>query len=218
MFSIFVYTFCAAVSLWTSWFFYRAWRRKNYPSYREFCAFFFVLGMGFAMYLVSPVLATPAAGVVAEAGLLLILLSFAIVLRVWVRFERLSISPNIVSAFIIVLIGWKFIGQALAGLLPEPLKTVFTGWYYPLADSLAFGVLIFIFSFAFALTLIVHVKNIKKHAASILFLGLAFFVGGLSGVLIPNVSNIGMLFLGYILLVSAFVFVSLFVLSSEKQK
>lgn len=47
MFGIFVFAFSAAVSFWTSTFFYAAWKKDRSPVYGEFCMFFFLLGAAF---------------------------------------------------------------------------------------------------------------------------------------------------------------------------
>jgi len=63
-----------------------------------------------------------------------------------------------------------------------------------------------------------HSVDVGKHVREMVFLGFAFFVGGISGVLLPNATDVRALFAGYVLLFTAFLFVTLFVLNISRKK
>lgn len=217
MFPVFIYTFCAVVSLWTGKYFYMAWRKSHTASLAEFSMFFFILALGFILYLTAPIVVVPFAGVIAEIGLFFILFSFVFVLRVFARFEKIPLSPNAMSVTVMLLIGAKIIIDSVPWFLPG-VNDVFVFWNYTISDSFVFGALIAIFSLAIGYVLMAHSVDVGKHVKEMVFLGFAFFFGGISGVLLPNASNVQFLFGGYILLFVAFLFVTLFVLNISRRK
>ncbi|MBI1755373.1 hypothetical protein HYR65_03785, partial [Candidatus Azambacteria bacterium] len=156
MFSIVLYTFCSVVSLWTGRYFYAVWKKSRNADHLEFALFFFVLGLGFVIYLLAPVFFVPLAGVVAEVGLLVVLFSFAFVLRAFAHFARLPFSPNMLSIAVVALIGLKLMVWSVPWFLWPALNNALVRWDYPVIDSLVFGALVFIFSFSIAFTLITH--------------------------------------------------------------
>lgn len=217
MFPIFIYSFCALVSLWTGRYFYMAWRKSRTASIAEFSMFFFVLALGFIIYLISPIVVVPFAGAAAEIGLFFILISFAFVLRVFARFENISLSPNAMSVAVMALIGTKLVLDSIPWFLPG-VNDILVQWHYPVTDSFVFGALVAIFSLAVGYVLMAHSVDVGKYAREMVFLGFAFFIGGISGVLLPNATDVRALFAGYLLLFTAFLFVTLFVLNISRKK
>ena len=194
-----------------------AWRKSRAASIAEFSMFFFVLALGFITYLVSPIVVVPFAGAVAEIGLFFILISFAFVLRVFARFENISLSPNAMSVVVMALIGAKFVLDSIPWFLPG-VNDMLVYWNYSVSDSFVFGALVAIFSLAVGYVLMAHSVDVGKHVREMVFLGFAFFVGGISGVLLPNATDVRALFAGYVLLFTAFLFVTLFVLNISRKK
>lgn len=211
MFSIFVYAFSAAVSFLASRHFFRAWKKNPYPPYWEFSAFFFTLGIAFLVYIFPFVFGiVPVSGAWTEAGNFLSLFAFAFVLRAIVRFQNLSFSPNLITASVAFLTILKCaIGLAFP---TEPIRIgILIYWQYPHENYIAYSVLISLFTVAMALTLLSNIKNVQKNRGRLLFLGTAFFTGGVGGAFTVSSYVFGPLLFGYVLLLLTFFLVALFV-------
>jgi len=217
MFGVFVFAFSAVVSLWTSVFFYRAWKKNKLPSYWEFSTFFFILGIAFIVLDTPFAVGGFVASVSAELGMFFIVFSFAFVLRAFLRFQGITaISPNIITIVVSVISAIKF----FIGMLVPPAPYFADGLLYlnySVFSAVGHGTLVFLFTLAVGVTLLSNVKNIQKHKNSILFLGLAFLIGGLSAIFIPAFHTFTPVFFGYTLLLITFVLIIFFIRSLSKE-
>lgn len=205
-----MYLFSAVIALWTGRYFFTIWKKNQYDPYWEFSMFFSILGIAFLIYPTFLII-SDFAGVLGDS---LVLFAFAFVLRAFVRFQDLPLSPSVVTTVVNVISGMFF---TLA--LYFPGKPVMDNWliywHYPLQNSATFGAILFCSTLAAAFTLLSNIRNIQKHKKPMLFLGLAFLIGGSSGVVIHNFNTFGFLFFGYSLLLITFVFTALFVVTSS---
>jgi len=132
-------------------------------------------------------------------------------------FQNISfISLNFISIAVILLSGAKLV----IGILNPPMPLIQDAMvyhHYSSISSLVFGILIIMFTIVMAVTLLSNLQNIQKNKVPILFLGTAFFTGGVGGALVTNFDIFGLLLLGNILLFLTFVFVSLFILTSVRK-
>src|SRR3989344_6097520 len=139
MFSLFVYFVSGTVSFAVSVYFWRAWKRSGSANYWEFSAFFGLLVLSFLTYIVpftldwfihfNPATLLVIAGFAGEFGNFIVLMSFAFILRAFVRFQSLAISQNLISWVAIVLASFRLIVGVVA-----PAKPVIQGsliyWHY----------------------------------------------------------------------------------------
>ncbi|OGD32323.1 hypothetical protein A3C91_01035 [Candidatus Azambacteria bacterium RIFCSPHIGHO2_02_FULL_52_12] len=215
MFSIFVYLFSAAVSLWASSYFFRIGKKNNYDLYTAFGTFFFFLGLGFMapslVFFKNPTL-------FALGGELInffVLLSFSFVLRALVRFWKVvAISVNSVT-----ILGILAACVSLIVSLRYPPIPAFTDgliyWHYALPSSIVYLGLLTCYTAAMGMTFFYNLKNIKERKIQVVYLGLAFLIGGASGLPLVAFNVFWALVLGFTLLFITFVLVTLFLLNAR---
>jgi len=204
------------VSALAALYLYRIWKKRKYVVHFEFSMFFLVLAISFFTYTLAPF--SFYFSRILELHLFLVLLSFSFVLRAFVRFQNISfISLNFISVVVVLLSGIKL----FVGILDSPtplIQDVMVYHYYSPVSSLVFGILIVAFTILMAMTLLSNLQNIKRNRTPVLFLGTAFFTGGIGGALVTNFNVFGLLLLGNILLFLTFVLVSLFIFSSSRKE
>jgi len=217
MFAAFIWTFSALVSFYASWYFYGVWKKSALAAHGEFMLFFLILGVSFLMFDVPFFAGGVVAGVSAETGLFLIVLSFAFVLRSFFRFQGITFfSPAFVTATVAAIATAKFIFGLY--LLPSPeIRDNLLYLHYSAFSAIGHGILVFFFALAVAVALFSNLKNVKKHRRSLFMLGIAFFIGGLSGVFLSNFNTFGVVFFGYILLLTTFTLAFLVVISLKRR-
>lgn len=217
MFSGFVYIFCAVISVWASLRFYSAWMQNMYAPYWDFCAFFAVLAASF----VAPVLFFTVPRLGSFAGELItffILLSFAFVLRAFVRFQGfVRFSPNSITSVVGAAAFFKFLWSFILVPSVPVLADGIVYWHYPTLNAMVYGALLLLFTVAMGATLLSNLGNIRAHKRPIFLLGIAFLVGGLSGIFIVNFNTFAPVFIGYTLLLITFILVFLFAFTLSKE-
>lgn len=218
MFSIFVFTFSALVSFWASRYFFLLWKKNKYDPYWEFGIFFFILAIAFAVCNMPFFTKGLVASLSGEVGIFLIVFSFAFVLRAFLRFQEVkAVSPNFITLLVIAIDVVKF----AVGVYFPPAPVFKDGllyWHFSVFSAVGHAILIGFFTLAVGITLLSNIKNIRKHQRSILFLGLAFLVGGLSAIFIPNFNTFVPLLSGYVLLLITSIFIGLSTLTLSRER